>query len=135
MKAQEKGHPAQNPLLEISGEKIDEGNLVGRPPSDVPSEYLHGAYSAKNPVKAIRARCLDCCCGQPTEVRKCVATDCPSWPFRMGNNPFRAKTVLSEDECKRRAALLRGAPPAGRNKKAPTNDRTRREGGGHDNSL
>lgn len=96
------------PLLEISGQKIDEGNLVGRHPSDVPSEFLHGAFSAKNPVKAIRARCLDCCCGDASEVRKCVATDCASWPFRMGSNPFRKKPVLTDAERERRSALLTG---------------------------
>lgn len=34
--------------------------------------------------KAIRLKCLDCCCGQPSEVRKCPAVDCPLWRFRMG---------------------------------------------------
>jgi hypothetical protein len=34
--------------------------------------------------KAIRLKCLDCCCGQATEVRKCPAEDCPLWRFRMG---------------------------------------------------
>ena len=34
--------------------------------------------------KAIRLKCLDCCCGQAAEVRKCPATLCPLWRFRMG---------------------------------------------------
>ena len=34
--------------------------------------------------KAIRLKCLDCCCGQAAEVRKCPAVDCPLWRFRMG---------------------------------------------------
>lgn len=34
--------------------------------------------------KAIRLKCLDCCCGQAAEVRKCPAEDCPLWRFRMG---------------------------------------------------
>ena len=34
--------------------------------------------------KAIRLKCLDCCCGQPSEVRKCPAENCPLWRFRMG---------------------------------------------------
>lgn len=34
---------------------------------------------------AIRARCLDCCCFQRTEVTKCTAYDCPLWPFRLGS--------------------------------------------------
>ena len=35
--------------------------------------------------KAIRLKCLDCCCGSSTEVRKCPAEDCPLWRYRMGN--------------------------------------------------
>lgn len=39
------------------------------------------------PLKAIRAKCLDCCCWQPTEVRLCPVKDCPLYPYRMGHNP------------------------------------------------
>lgn len=34
--------------------------------------------------KAIRAKCIDCCCGQKNEVRLCPAKDCPLWPYRLG---------------------------------------------------
>ncbi len=44
----------------------------------------------RTPLKAIRAKCLDCVCFQPSEVRKCPAKECPLWPFRMGRNPNRA---------------------------------------------
>jgi hypothetical protein len=98
----------QNKLLEISPFKIDNGELVGRAPTDVPLEDLREKFSAQNPLKALRARCLDCCVGDASEVRKCVAIDCPSWAFRMGKNPFRKKMVLSEEERQRRAALLHG---------------------------
>lgn len=33
--------------------------------------------------KAIRMKCLDCCCGNMAEVRKCPATNCPLWRYRM----------------------------------------------------
>lgn len=39
------------------------------------------------PCKAIRAKCLDCCCWQASEVRLCAVMDCPLHPFRMGHNP------------------------------------------------
>jgi len=42
------------------------------------------------PVKAIRAKCIDCCAGQVAEVRKCVMPDCPIFPFRLGKNPNRS---------------------------------------------
>ena len=106
-----------DPLLEISASKNDNDELVGKAPAEVPLEILLRAFSAQNPVKAIRARCLDCCCDQPSEVRKCVSTDCASWPFRMGTNPFRKKPKLSEAERLRRAAYLQGAPPTSANEK------------------
>lgn len=39
---------------------------------------------------AIRAKCLDCSCGQPKEVRLCPMTTCALWPYRMGK---RAKGI------------------------------------------
>ena len=35
-------------------------------------------------AKAIRLKCLDCCNGQPSEVRKCPAEHCALWRYRMG---------------------------------------------------
>lgn len=35
------------------------------------------------PLEAIRAKCIDCSGGDPTEVRECVAIGCALWPFRM----------------------------------------------------
>ncbi len=34
--------------------------------------------------KAIRLKCLDCCCGNAAEVRLCQFRRCPLWRFRMG---------------------------------------------------
>lgn len=34
--------------------------------------------------KAIRLKCLDCCCGNSAEVRRCPAENCPLWRYRMG---------------------------------------------------
>ena len=39
------------------------------------------------PVKAIRAKCLDCCCGNTAEVRRCPAVKCALYPYRMGKRP------------------------------------------------
>jgi hypothetical protein len=38
----------------------------------------------KNRKRAIREKCISCCCGNKAEVRRCPATDCPLWVFRMG---------------------------------------------------
>ncbi len=34
--------------------------------------------------KAIRLKCLDCCCGSAYEVRLCPVRKCPLWRFRLG---------------------------------------------------
>lgn len=39
------------------------------------------------PVKAIRAKCIDCCCGEKKEIRECNMIECPLWPYRMGKRP------------------------------------------------
>lgn len=53
------------------------------------------------PLKAIRAKCLDCSAFQPKEIRLCPVTECPLYPFRFGSNPRRkgigpARPPLSE---------------------------------------
>lgn len=42
-----------------------------------------------SPLKSIRAKCLDCMCGQAQEVRLCPCESCPLWPYRTGHNPNR----------------------------------------------
>lgn len=39
------------------------------------------------PIKAIRNKCLDCCCYQPSEVKLCNCVDCSLYPYRMGKKP------------------------------------------------
>lgn len=39
------------------------------------------------PLRAIRAKCLDCVCWQANEVRACENKRCPLWPYRMGAHP------------------------------------------------
>jgi len=48
-------------------------------------EYRLGEKPAKiSRKKAIRAKCLDCCGNQYTEVRECTSWSCPLWAYRMG---------------------------------------------------
>jgi hypothetical protein len=51
-----------------------------------------------NPIKAIRANCIECSGGSQNEVKMCVIPECPLFPFRMGKNPFRKARKLSEDQ-------------------------------------
>lgn len=77
--------------MKIGLEKSDDGHLVGRHPDNItPGEWDNlGLRSSIG--KAVRAKCIDCCGGNQAEVRKCVSTTCPLWPFRMRSNPFREK--------------------------------------------
>lgn len=60
---------------------------------------------ATNPVKAIREKCLDCCCGQANEVKLCTIERCALWSFRFGKNPYRQKREMSDEQ--RQAAVER----------------------------
>jgi len=58
-------------------------------------------------MKAIRARCLDCCCGQYKEVELCPCWDCSLYPYRLGKNP---NIKLTDDQRAERAARLKKTP-------------------------
>ena len=92
-----------NPLLEVSPDATDCGALVGRhPDAPSPADYAAaGLDLSVTAMRAVRAKCLDCCSGQPGEVRKCAATDCPLWPLRVGRYPAarRATSSAAEQAC------------------------------------
>lgn len=46
--------------------------------------------------KAIRLKCLDCCCGNSSEVRRCTCINCPLWRYRMGNEKKVREVDASE---------------------------------------
>lgn len=50
----------------------------------------------KNPMAAIRAKCLDCTCGAVSRIKNCEVKDCPIWEYRMGKNPYRSRTMTEE---------------------------------------
>jgi hypothetical protein len=90
------------------------GNLIGRDPRQMAKAGLEAAgFEPMTPMMAIRAKCLDCCAGSTQEVRYCIAVDCPSWPYRMGSNPFRPPiseermVALRETAARGRAALAK----------------------------
>jgi hypothetical protein len=93
-------------FLEISPYPPDDRELIGKHPADVSPQILSLKFRARNPLKGIREKCLDCCCGNASEVRKCVALDCPLWPYRMGCNPFRKRRELSVEQKRERLRRL-----------------------------
>jgi hypothetical protein len=66
----------------------------------------------KNPVKAIREKCLDCSCGSTAEVKECTVEQCPLFPYRFGKNPFRQKREMTEEQKKAMGDRLREARKA-----------------------
>ncbi len=85
------------------GLELENGHAIGRDPRDMSQDELREiGHERMSPLKALRLRCVDCCAGSTYEVRACVAVDCPSWPFRMGKNPWREKRQLSDEQ---RAAM------------------------------
>ena len=56
------------------------------------------------PVKAIRAKCLDCCCWQTVEVRLCSSETCSLHPYRTGKRPKKNKGTTEDMETKKTLA-------------------------------
>ena len=48
-------------------------------------------------AQAIRAKCIDCCCGQKNEVKLCPITDCPLWIYRLGKEVIQNTPTLCEN--------------------------------------
>jgi hypothetical protein len=67
-------------------------------------------------LKAIRAKCLDCSGGSPSEVADCLVKSCALYPLRIGKNPWRAQASEAQREARRRT----GQKAAARLRK-PTN--------------
>jgi hypothetical protein len=51
----------------------------------------------KDLLRSIRARCLDCCCHQPSEVAQCTAKACALWPYRSGRDPSPARAHAAKN--------------------------------------
>jgi hypothetical protein len=64
------------------------------------------------PLRAIRRRCLDCCCGSSQEVSLCHIKDCALYPYRFGKRPGTVKRVANPAQIERlkkaREARLNG---------------------------
>ena len=66
----------------------------------------------KSPLKAIRAKCMDCTAGSRTEIQNCPIQNCPLHPFRFGKNPFRQKREMSEEQKQKMSEILKRAREA-----------------------
>ena len=90
------------------GLELRDGQGVGRDPDQMTAEELIAlGHSAMSPLKALRLRCIDCCAGSSLEVRLCTAVSCPSWPFRLSRNPWRAPASEERRQLGRELAARR----------------------------
>lgn len=90
-----------------------EGAPVGRDPREMTRDELRAlGHEPMSPLDALRLRCIDCCAGSKHEVRLCVSTNCPSWPFRLGTSPWRDPPKLSEEQREASRERLRVAREA-----------------------
>ena len=51
----------------------------------------------RTPIKAIRAKCLECSAGQTSEVRLCTIKNCPLYEYRMGHRP-KGEEIIEEND-------------------------------------
>ena len=65
-----------------------------------------------SPTEAIRRKCLDCSCHQPSEVRLCQATACPLWPFRAGTHPYTKRSLQEPDFAEQSPRAAKIAQPS-----------------------
>ena len=81
-------------FLMISPFEADAGHVIGRDPRDISAaEWSENLPDPAVGMRAMRAKCLDCCGDNAAEVRKCVQHDCALWPFRMGCQPKNLRAV------------------------------------------
>lgn len=102
-----------------SGRLGDEAQLLASVPDTDDAEATTGpdvggddADTPHSPMRAIRAKCLNCVCGSAKEVQRCHLTRCALWPFRLGRNPFRQKRVLTDEQKAAGAERLKQAREA-----------------------
>ena len=89
------------------GLELRDGQEVGRDPHQMTAGALVAlGHNPISPLKALRLRCIDCSAGSSLEVRLCTAVSCPSWPFRLGRNPWRPPASEAQRAWGRRLAAM-----------------------------
>ena len=61
------------------------------------------------PLKAMRAKCLDCCAGSRHEVAHCCIENCPLYPYRFGRRPGSGRRQLTDEQLAAAAERLTAA--------------------------
>jgi hypothetical protein len=70
-------------------------------PTDHIVRYVHGTKTVTKlaadltPLKAIRAKCIDCSGGSPKVATECHILECSLWPYRLGRRPKFVKGAVA----------------------------------------
>ena len=60
-----------------------------------------GVIHLYTPLRAIRRKCLDCCCGSSQEVGLCPVHSCALHPYRFGRRPGTVKREATPAQIER----------------------------------
>lgn len=88
---------------ETKEEKVEVVEEVAQEAAEKPAvddaERIIAKYRerATSPLKAIRAKCVECMGGYIAEINRCTSTLCPLYPLRMGKNTFHALAKTGEE--------------------------------------
>lgn len=118
---QESIRKSLNPKL---GQEIqvieDRPCIVGSDPRNLDDDVFEQIGHTKMPIlKVIRSKCLDCCGGADSEVRRCPATTCELWPYRMATNPFSGREMTDEQRAAAAVRLAAARRSGGKPASAP----------------
>jgi len=64
----------------------------------------------KQPVKAIREKCIECMGGRESNgyvkrISECVSENCPTYDFRFGKHPYHTQNLSLQQKNERRERL------------------------------
>lgn len=96
MTTEKKGLAALTPEQRVEiAKKAQETRKAG---AEARKQMIASGVDLKSPIKAIRAKCLDCCGGQYSEVVKCTIPKCPLFPYRFGKRPRDINDIIGITE-------------------------------------
>ena len=96
------------------GLELRDGFDGGRDPRSMSRDDLEQLGHARvSPLRALRLKCLGVGKTFAPTAQLCTAVGCPSWPFRMGKNPWPGPISDARREHGRRLGLERAASRAG----------------------
>jgi len=62
-------------------------------------------------LRILRLKCLECCCWNVAEVRRCPIKTCILYAFRFGRNPIKRVMSVKQKENARKLGELSRRPP------------------------